>query len=91
MNEDRVAQRELAQDKINQDIMYALGEIKGTMTGMRESIDKLAPIIQDHEERISASENELTTIRVKIGIIGALIGAAVSFVGNWFWSKLIGH
>ncbi|HVB33704.1 MAG TPA: hypothetical protein VNJ52_04940 [Patescibacteria group bacterium] len=91
MNDDRTTAREIAQDKMNGDIMLALGRLEGQMSGVKESIDNLAPVIKDFENRITENEKDLSTIRVKIGIIGAVIGAAVSFIINWTWSKFRGY
>lgn len=91
MSEERDTQREIAQDKMNAEIMRSLGRLEAKMDDTNKSFDRAVSILQDHEERISQSENNLTGIKVKLGIAGAFIGAAFSVVGQWIWNKLFNH
>lgn len=91
MSEERNTAREIAQDKMNGEIMLALGRLEGQMTGVKESIDNTLAKLDDHENRISKSEDALGNIRLKIGLIGAFIGAVVSTIVDWTWRKLTGR
>lgn len=90
MSEERNTAREIAQDKMNSEIMLALGRLEGQMTGVKESIDSTLQKLNDHEGRIADTEGSLGNIKIKIGIIGAIFGAVMSALGNWIWSKVFG-
>ena len=91
MSEERNTQREIAQDKMNGEIMLALGRLEGQMTGVKQSIDTALTKLDDHETRIAASEDTLDNIKLKIGLVGAFIGAVVSVLGNWIWGHITGQ
>jgi hypothetical protein len=91
MSEERNTAREIAQDKMNGEIMLALGRLEGQMSGVKESIDNTLAKLDDHESRIAANEDALGNIKLKIGLIGAFIGALVSAVANWIWRRIAGH
>jgi hypothetical protein len=91
MSEERTTQREIAQDKMNGEIMLTLGRLEGQMSGVKESIDRTLEKFDDHETRISANEKALYNVKLKIGLIGAAIGAVFSFLSDWVWRKLTGH
>jgi len=91
MSEERTTKREIAQDETNLKIMQTLGRLEGQMIGVNENIDRTLKKIENHEARISQNEDALDNIKIKIGLIGAIIGAAVSTLGNWIWSKITGH
>jgi hypothetical protein len=91
MSEERDTQREIAQDKINADIMRSLGRLEAKMDDSTKSFDRFFAVLQNHEARIAKSENSLVGIKVKLGIAGAFIGAIFSALGQWIWTKLFNH
>jgi peptidoglycan hydrolase CwlO-like protein len=86
MSDDRAQQNE-----INNEIMRALGRLEGQMSGTREDIQEALAELKDHDGRIGRTEQELSGIKIKIGVIEAVIGAFFSAVGDWIWRKFVGH
>ena len=91
MSEERDTAREIAQDKVNNELMRTIGRLEGKVDSVLSNQEQMTRVSADHEKRITENENALYNIKLKVGLIGAFIGAVVSFIGNWIWGKLTGQ
>jgi hypothetical protein len=91
MPDDRNTAREIAQDETNKQVMLMLGRLEGKVDTVIASQQSFQKVIDDHELRIEKSEKMLDNVKVKVGLIGAIIGAAASALGNWLWARFTGH
>ena len=91
MSEERTTAREIAQDKVNNEIMRAIGRLEGKVDSVLANQEELHKIVDGQEIRIDENEKAVGNIKIKIGLIGAVIGAIFSTIGDWLWRKVTGH
>ncbi len=91
MSEERSTAREIARDNTTAEIMRSLGRLEGKMDGVLDGQKALFKITNELDARTSTNEQALSNIKLKIGFIGAVIGAAFSAISDWAWRKITGH
>jgi hypothetical protein len=91
MPDDRNTAREIAQDETNKQVMLMLGRLEGKVDTVIASQQSFQKIIDEHEIRIQKSERLLDNVKIKVGLIGAIIGALTTAFGNWLWAKFTGQ
>ena len=69
-------------NQLHNEIMRSLGRIEGEVKGINQRLDVINGTLKDYDKRINIAENEVTSIKAKAAMLGALLGAGVSA----FWS-----
>lgn len=68
------------QNKLLEDVSYLRGRVDTWFPQMEKSAENINQILLLHKESIDQHSRELSAIKAKVGMFGALSGAASSFV-----------
>jgi hypothetical protein len=91
MPDERPTEMDIAQSRTNQELMRAIGRLEGKVDSVLLSQQNSAAAMAELEKRTTKNENDLNGIKAKVAALGAIIGGAVSFLGNWLWHKITGR
>jgi hypothetical protein len=87
MSDDSTTQREIAQNQVNLDTARTLGEISSDVKTVLNQQDTLFKMYAGHEKRIAENEKAHSNINVKIGGVGAFIGAVFYALAGFIWNR----